>query len=73
MSLLDINTSNELKHSYEKWIEDSLAVDSLKRESKWTESLAIGSLNFANRLKLKLGRKVRYKKIFREETTYILR
>ncbi len=66
MGLLGINSTDELRRIYEIWVKENLSSERLKRESMWTESIAIGDRDFVEKFKKKLDLKVKYRKI--EET-----
>jgi putative transposase len=51
MDLLQISTIDELKNSHKKWIEEVLKTKNYVRESKWTQSIAVGSKSFVNNIK----------------------
>ena len=53
--LLDIKSMEELKRSYREWVEESLVRQGGKRESRWTESIAVGSKAFLEKTKAELG------------------
>jgi putative transposase len=55
MDLLDIKCMEELRRSYREWVEESFARQGGKRESRWTESIAIGSKAFVEKTKAELG------------------
>jgi len=46
MELLHISTVDELRNSHKKWIEEILKTKNYVRESKWTQSIAVGSKSF---------------------------
>ena len=46
MDLLEIDTMDELKTSHRGWVEESIESHNHLRESKWTESIAVGSKFF---------------------------
>jgi len=53
--ILNMKDRESLKQSYTKWIADAIETRGLKRESRWTESLAVGSKEFIERINIKLG------------------
>jgi REP element-mobilizing transposase RayT len=55
MDLLAIPSIEALQRSHKTWIEQALARAEHTRESKWTESVAVGSRNFVETIKGKLG------------------
>jgi REP element-mobilizing transposase RayT len=55
MDLLDIPSIEALQRAHGTWVEEALAWAGQVRESKWTESVAVGSRSFAETIKDKLG------------------
>jgi putative transposase len=73
MDLLDIKKMEDLKRSYRDWVEESLAGQSRKRESKWTESIAVGSKAFVEKTKAELGIKAIGREVRAADGVYELR
>jgi hypothetical protein len=46
MALLQMRDLGELQESCKDWVEEALASQNHVRESKWTESIAVGSEQF---------------------------
>lgn len=67
MKLLGIVDLRCLQRDYDSWIESALKRRYLKRESRWTESVAVGSKEFAERIKRELGDRVRHRAVWRDE------
>jgi putative transposase len=63
----------ELKRSYREWVEESLARQSGKRESRWTESIANGSKAFVEKTKAELGIKAIGREVMAADGVYELR
>jgi putative transposase len=55
MELLGISDSDELSLSHRSWVEEALKIEERKREGRWSESLAVGSLCFVEQVKSDLG------------------
>jgi len=53
--LLDFRSMDDLAKAYRGWVEESLREVSRFRDGKWTESLAVGSEEFATAMKEALG------------------
>ncbi len=62
-----------LKQHHREWIETQITNSTLKRESLWTESLAVGSKQFVNNVKTQLGTKTRYRSIEKTDDTYTIK
>ena len=73
LELLNLNEKDQLRKMYSEWIESSLVSNELKRESQWTEGIAVGSKDHVESIKVKLGAKTNYRKIIEEDGTFILK
>ena len=63
MELLGIPSIEELRRSHKGWVEEALARPEQVRESKWTESVAVGSRDFVDTIKRKLGVRAKGRRI----------
>lgn len=73
MQLLNIQTVEELKKSHSGWIEETLRKDRHVRENKWARSVAVGSKEFVEKIKEKLGFQVKGRSVSRRGDNYQLR
>jgi len=73
MDLLHISTIDDLRNSHKKWVEEILKTKNYVRESKWSQSIAVGSKNFVENIKLKLGIRAKGRKVGKSEESYHLR
>lgn len=73
MKQLGIKNIHRLQVMYTEWIEDALKRESLKRESIWTESVAVGTYEFTQRIQKSLGIKVKYRSVSREKDRYFVK
>jgi len=48
---LGVDNERKLKEIYREQIEDSLCKGNMARESCWTESIAVGSMGFIEKIK----------------------
>ncbi len=71
--LLCVESEQKLKENYIKQIEDSLHKGNLARDSCWTESIAIGSKDFVEKIKNELGVKAVHRKIEKTNEIHELR
>jgi len=55
IDLLKIERMVDLKEVYGGWVEESLGREELGRQSRWTESIAVGSKAFVEDTKERLG------------------
>jgi len=63
-ALLGMNSYESMRNHYTGWIEDSIGNREITRDEKWTNSIAVGSKSFVDKLKSRLigvaaGRKVK--------------
>ena len=63
MGLVQIKTPEELKQSHQQWIEEALKQSRIVRESKWTQSIAVGDKPFLEQIKERLGIRAKSRKI----------
>ena len=73
LELLHIKDQESLKKSYTKWIESRLESTTLERESRWTESIAVGKRDFVKTIKTKLGIRVYYRDIEELKGSFVLK
>jgi putative transposase len=55
MDLLGITSIDAFQRAHRTWVEEALAGAEQVRESKWTESVAVGNRSFVETIKGKLG------------------
>jgi len=73
MELLNVGSIDELKDTHKRWVEETLRIDRHVRESKWTQSIAVGSKEFVEMTKNKLSSRVKGRSIIRSDEDYHLR
>jgi putative transposase len=71
--LLGISDREELTLSRRKWVDDFLESMRPGREACWTESLAVGSVDFVRCVQGALGQKGNHRQIDRAEGGFVLR
>ena len=71
--LLGLNSAAELKEMHGNWVEDSLRVDKQLRESKWSQSVAVGSKAFVEKIKNELGMRAVHRKTNKVDESFELR
>jgi putative transposase len=54
-SLLEFDTPEQMLRAREKWIDDLLCIGNLQREGLWTDSVAVGNLEYALKMKRALA------------------
>ena len=72
MGLLQIQTKADLKAAHRKWIETALKKSKMVRESKWTQSIAVGDKPFLEQVKERLGIRAKGRKIHESGDGYQL-
>ena len=73
VALLQMSDFEELQKSRKHWIEEALEAENNGRESKWTESVAVGSKGFVEATKERLGIRAKGRKVFGNNGAYELR
>ena len=73
MALLQIENYADLKEAHREWIEEALKKSKVVRESKWTQSIAVGDKSFLDQIKDRLGIRAKGRKIHGREDEYQLR
>lgn len=73
MNLLDVKDQNDLQRMYKDWIDEAIQKRNQLRESRWTESVAVGSEAFVLDTKEKLGLKGKGRKVVEQEDAFELR
>jgi putative transposase len=73
MDLLGIGEMEKLKESYKEWVEVVLAEKGQRRQPGWTESIAVGSQGFVERIKAVLGIKAIGREVMGGDGVYELR
>ncbi len=73
LDLVGIDTYDAFKKSHKGWVEESLTKGEKIRESSWTEAVAVGSKTFVEKVKERLGIRVRGRKVQEEQVAYQLR
>lgn len=72
--LLAFRSDAELAAAHREWVEDALnRKDTLRREGKWTESIAVGSEAFVVATQAKLGIKGQSREVIGSDGSYALR
>jgi hypothetical protein len=55
MELIGIGVGDELSETYKGWVDEILMSGETTRESRWTESVAVGNIKFIGKVREKLG------------------
>jgi putative transposase len=72
-SLCGFGEVAEFQQAHRRWGNDSLTCESTAREDRWSEAIAVGNLNFVERVKSELGFKAAHREVIEMGTTYALR
>lgn len=67
LELCGISDSRQFAEQHRQWIQDALAGGRNRRESCWTESIAVGSVAYVEEIKAKLGIKGSGRRIEEQE------
>jgi REP-associated tyrosine transposase len=73
MELLHIPSIEDLSNSHKKWVEEIPKTKNYVRQSKWSQSIAVGSKSFVESVKAKLGIRARSRRISESGGSYRLR
>jgi putative transposase len=73
MGLLGFANYDDLKYSHYKWVENALQTYNFKNENKWSQSIAVGSKAFIEKMKGALSYRVKGRKIIGADDTFELR
>ena len=71
--LLQSRSIEDFKDTYNGWIEESLRIDRHVRDSKWTQSVAVGGKEFVEMTKDRLGYRADGRKVVKSDEDYQLR
>jgi len=73
MKLIGIDDLTAFKKFYSECIESTLLSDKMTRDSRWTESIAVGTETFINNIQNQLGYKAKYRNIHKIQKSWIVR
>ena len=72
-SLCGFSEVTEFQQAHRQWVNDSLTHARLAREGRWSEAIAVGNLNFVEKVKGELGSKAAHRDVRQLEHTMLLR
>jgi hypothetical protein len=73
MDLLGFENYEDLKGSFYKWVDREMQTDNSGKENKWTQSIAVGSKTFIEKMKQALRYRATGRKIICADDTFELR
>ena len=73
MSLLGFENYDDLKEAHYKWVESAIQADNFNKENKWTQSIAVGSKTFIEKIKGNLDYRAKGRKVICADDTFELR
>jgi len=73
MDLLGFESYADLKDAHYKWVDRAIQTDNGNKENKWTQSIAVGSKTFIEKMKETLGFRARGRKIICADDSFELR
>ena len=73
MNLLGFDNYDDLKDAHSRWVDSEMHNDSRNKENKWTQSIAVGSKTFIEKMKKALGYRAKGRKIISADDTFELR
>ncbi|HEY2922213.1 MAG TPA: transposase [Candidatus Binatia bacterium] len=63
----------DFQRAQRQWIEEALEGELARRDDRWSEAIAVGSLAFVEKVKNDLGVKAMYREVVEVDATYALR
>ncbi|MBT8364504.1 MAG: hypothetical protein KJP23_07335 [Deltaproteobacteria bacterium] len=73
MGLLGFENYDDLKDAHCKWVDSEMQTDNCGKENKGTQSIAVGSKTFIEKMKESLGFRAKGRKMIGADDTYELR
>ena len=73
MELVGTSVGDELSETYKWWVDEILMSGETVRESKWTESVAVGNIKFIGKVREKLGIRAAGRDIIESGASYELK
>ncbi len=73
MDLLGFENYDDLKYAHCKWVDSAMQTDNCGKENKWTQSIAVGSKTFIEKMKESLGFRAKGRKMIGADDTHELR
>lgn len=70
--LCDINSLDEFQRQHYQWVTNELESGITKRNTSWSESIAIGSEGFIHKINVSLGLKSKHRKIVEQDDKFII-
>ena len=73
MELLGFENYDDLKEAHYKWVDSAMQTEIKGKENKWTQSIAVGSKSFVEKMQATLGFRTKGRKIICADDTFELR
>ena len=73
MDLLGFESYGDLKDAHYKWVNSEIGANNRGKETKWTQSIAVGSKPFVEKVKESLGFRAKGRKVIQDDETFELR
>jgi len=73
IGLLGFENYDDLKETHRKWVDSEIQTNKSEKESKWTQSVAVGSKTFIETMKEGLGFRAKGRKIIHADDAFELR
>ena len=71
--LLGLENYDDLKEAHYKWVGNEITTDGSAKENKWTESIAVGSKPFIEKMRETLGFRAKGRNVTGANDTFELR
>ena len=73
MALLGFDNYDDLKDAHSRWVDSEMLADNRDKETKWTQSIAVGSKTFIEKMQESLGFRATGRKVINGDDTFELR
>jgi putative transposase len=73
MELTGVDNPTAFRNLYSQHIESALNLGNMERESKWTESIAVGTEAFVGHVHKQLGYRAKYRNMLKIQKSWILK
>ena len=65
--------SGDFQRAHRQWVGEALDGEMARRDDRWSKAIAVGSLDFVDKVRIELGVKAKHREIVQSDGTYTLR
>ena len=73
MALMNIREIDEFRETYRNWLDAAIMKGDIKKQSQWTEGIAVGDKVYVEKVKDQMGYKAIGRKVVENEDSFVLR